>query len=79
MEKKFLGDIVKVINHIENKIPKFNFCIIDFNNGAFFVKNNYFARGDDRGYCQYMFNCEVEVIGNIYENKELLEDKNERF
>ncbi len=24
------------------------------------------------------FNCEVEIIGNIYENPKLLEDKNER-
>ncbi len=72
----FEGDIVIVIANVEKRFPKTN-CFIEYNedNTSYYISNIYAGKGDDRGYCQPLWRCEVEVIGNIYENPELLENE----
>lgn len=65
------GDIVKVTdNYIEEECEIGHFIgIVDFNCGSFYVTNK------DRTYSNYrLMDLEFEVIGNIYENSELIEE-----
>lgn len=59
------GDIVKM-KDIEDNNERIGF--VDFDNGSFFINCGFIT-------CYRWMYYEVEVIGNFYENKELLEDE----
>ena len=60
------GDIVKVGNYVYE-------IIIDIAKGLFFKCIEHLSlRGGNIYYTEFVKNVQIEVIGNIYENKELL-------
>ncbi|GJQ43796.1 MAG: hypothetical protein JETCAE03_32940 [Ignavibacteriaceae bacterium] len=63
------GDIVKIYEYLEGKIweTQTHLGVIEFIKGRFNFSNAY------RG--QSLQQNEVEIIGNIYENQELIENK----
>lgn len=69
------GDIVKapLLDPIFGDIlsDAFDNVVISFHNGSFVVA---YYKGRHKIYLQDLFD-KIEVIGNIYENKELLEDE----
>lgn len=66
------GDIVKTIYTRPDGVIINRNCVIEYNRGAFWINYGIGA--------SYLYNddCIYEVIGNIYENSELLEVENER-
>ena len=64
----FEGDIISFLyrRKLENGV-------VSFAGGKFYVKNNVLLRDDDL--CEVLWNREVHVVGNIYDNPELLEGK----
>jgi hypothetical protein len=70
--KIFEGDIVKVYGRTFDNALKYNISKVIYLDSQFalYIYNQYFAIYSDL--CS-----NYEVIGNIYENKELLEAKNE--
>lgn len=70
--KIFEGDIVKVYGRTFDNALKYNIAKVIYLDSQFtlYIYNQYFAIYSDL--CS-----NYEVIGNIYENKELLEAKNE--
>lgn len=69
-KKIFEGDIVKTTSVIGKNI--YEVCFSEARRGWF-----PFACGDGCGCCEDEVECPeyVEIIGNIYDNKEILEDK----
>lgn len=59
------GDIVKM-KDVEDNIERIGF--VDFNDGSFRINCGFIT-------CYRWMDYEVEVIGNIYQNKELLNDE----
>lgn len=59
------GDIVKM-KDVEDNIERIGF--VDFNDGSFRINCGFIL-------CYRWMDYEVEVIGNIYENKQLLNDE----
>lgn len=62
------GDLVKSKGEKSGWV--FDLCVVSFENGIFIVKG--FDGTEDEGQTDALFD-DVTVIGNIYENKELLE------
>ena len=60
------GDLVKILDNVNETI-----CEVRFEYGGYILKN-----GDLREELLYLEERFMEVIGNIYENPELLEEKN---
>lgn len=64
------GDIVLQQDYNGKKMP----MVVKFGNGAFIVG---YHKGSSTRKTPMLVSCKCEVIGNIYENFELLEDRNE--
>ena len=66
-KEMFEGDIVRVGNYVYK-------VIIDIAKGLFFECIKHLSlRGGDIYYTEFIKDVNIEVIGNIYENKNLLE------
>lgn len=70
------GDIVNIKSNFKNKE---HIGYIDFNNGKFFLTNLYMTHLDNpNDFYEFLISAkEAKVIGNIYENPELLEGNNQ--
>ena len=71
------GDIVKTTSRITRKGSIFNHGVIEFKQRAFWICN-YPTKSKDFSHNELMLEyCELdlEIIGNIHENPELLEEK----
>nr|DAV28706.1 MAG TPA: YopX protein [Caudoviricetes sp.] len=67
----FEGDIVKIIGDVLGD----DMSVIRFTEGGFYLD---YKNLDTEFELLYSIDLPIEIIGNIYENPELLEDKNEK-
>ena len=67
----FEGDIVKIIGDVLDD----DMSVIRFTEGGFYLD---YKNLDTEFELLYSIDLPIEIIGNIYENPELLEDKNEK-
>lgn len=60
------GDIIKFTDNYNTDIPE-KIGVVKFNNASFYITDGAYS-------CYRWIDINVEVIGNIYENPDLLED-----